>query len=766
MSCSIILCKSKVYIHPSSVVAENIPGFLIVTVESNQPHQEAQIHWIQETALNTKQANWLLSADEKFGTPSPNVSSNQLISSGIPMDESILLDTKSSYLAFSLKLSSLYSIEFRPPSPSGWWFGSIILHPRNNDLQTLPVLFFHDDVCHSTKLKQKELNKNFDPFTGGDIYWGGIDLRIVVCQLIDLQKTLVDPNIWLINATLDDLRNFSTKNLQDYIKNTPGDNVAAGNNASNGFWDKWESTKWSIMSGIASATTKTETFMTDLIKKHPIVKLVEKNNDNPYVQNLLKNPKVQEIQNDFDSARIYLAKWSLGVKEEADKYKLNHQLNESYRKMLTNDLGFNIDTDSNFTDEELNRAMERSFPLTKLKWDSFFDSQGRLSVTVNEIKDYVFHGGIESMELRKEVWMFLLDVYPWDSSRDERDQIDETLKEVYDHHKFQWRTQKFENKDDKEYWDDQVFRIEKDVKRNDRNMDIYKYNTSDGLSKEQKPNKPRTGLDVSNIDETIDQNENGTNNDVLDDEDDDESNNGHWTILNPHLISLAEILKTYNIFNPNLGYVQGMTDLLSAIYYILRDEAKAFWCFTHFMDRMERNFLRDQSGIRDQMLTMTELCQLMLPQLSEHLNKCDSSNLFFCFRMLLVWFKREFKVEDVCSIWEILFTDYYSSQFQLFFMLGILQKNGEPIIQNLNQFDQVLKYFNDLHNTMDWRDLMIRSELLYIRFEKLMALMERRVELNDRDRAQLPIDSENLQLLLSKKIVIKKEETRTRDSIR
>ena len=103
------------------------------------------------------------------------------------------------------------------------------------------------------------------------------------------------------------------------------------------------------------------------------MKLVEKNKDNTYVRSLLNNPKVQEIQNDFDSARVYLAKWSLGVKEEANKYKLNNQLDESYRQILVHDMGFDITEDTTFTEEEINRAMERNFPLTRQKWESLFE---------------------------------------------------------------------------------------------------------------------------------------------------------------------------------------------------------------------------------------------------------------------------------------------------------------------------------------------------------------------------------------------------------
>ena len=46
------------------------------------------------------------------------------------------------------------------------------------------------------------------------------------------------------------------------------------------------------------------------------------------------------------------------------------------------------------------------------------------------------------------------------------------------------------------------------------------------------------------------------------------------------------MLLTYNEYNRDLGYVQGMSDLLAPIYAVEQDDAVAFWGFVGFMDRM------------------------------------------------------------------------------------------------------------------------------------------------------------------------------------
>ena len=170
------------------------------------------------------------------------------------------------------------------------------------------------------------------------------------------------------------------------------------------------------------------------------------------------------------------------------------------------------------------------------------------------------------------------------------------------------------------------------------------------------------------------------------------------------------MLLTYNEYNRSLGYVQGMSDLLAPIYAVMQDDAVAFWGFVGFMDRMvfisftcsffcnsltprqERNFLRDQSGMRQQLLTLDQLVQLMDPKLYLHLQSAESTNFFFFFRMLLVWFKREFEWIDVLRLWESLWTDHLSSNFHLFVALAILEKHRDVIMNHLKHFDEILKY--------------------------------------------------------------------------
>lgn len=61
---------------------------------------------------------------------------------------------------------------------------------------------------------------------------------------------------------------------------------------------------------------------------------------------------------------------------------------------------------------------------------------------------------------------------------------------------------------------------------------------------------------------------------------------------NPNVTLLHDILMTFVMYNFDLGYVQGMSDLLAPILYVTQDEATAFWCFVGYMDMVVSEWWR------------------------------------------------------------------------------------------------------------------------------------------------------------------------------
>ena len=78
-------------------------------------------------------------------------------------------------------------------------------------------------------------------------------------------------------------------------------------------------------------------------------------------------------------------------------------------------------------------------PVTMKEWKGYFDSKGRLQVTENEVKERVFHGGLDMEDgVRKEAWPYLLGLYEWNSSTEERKAMMNSLRDQYIRLKGQW----------------------------------------------------------------------------------------------------------------------------------------------------------------------------------------------------------------------------------------------------------------------------------------------------------------------------------------
>lgn len=301
--------------------------------------------------------------------------------------------------------------------------------------------------------------------------------------------------------------------------------------------------------------------------------------------------------------------------------------------------------------------VKRDNPLTMKQWQEFMTEDGRIS-DPERIKEIIFRGGIDP-SLRAEVWKFLLNYDLWENTTVERDERRKSLDAEYYRMKLQWTTLSKNQEKNHSGYRDRKCQIEKDVKRTDRNLEFY----------------------------------NGDD--------------------NPNIDRLEAILLTYVMYNFDVGYVQGMSDLLSPILYLVDDEAASFWCFVGFMEKVFRNFDEDQAGMKNQLSKLRTLMEFSNPKLFKYLKTHDSDNMYFCFRWLLVWFKREFTHDDILELWEVLWTSMPCANFHLLVGIAILDNEMTTVIENDYGFTEILKHVNDLSEKMNLKHILEVAESIY-----------------------------------------------------
>ncbi|CAI9100838.1 OLC1v1038021C2 [Oldenlandia corymbosa var. corymbosa] len=292
------------------------------------------------------------------------------------------------------------------------------------------------------------------------------------------------------------------------------------------------------------------------------------------------------------------------------------------------------------------------------EWSNFLDSEGRV-MDANALKKRIFYGGVEH-NLRRELWPFLLEYHPYDSTFAEREYLVAIKKLEYETLKKQWQSISHAQARRFTKFRERKGLIDKDVVRTDRSLSFY-----DG---------------------------------------DD----------NPNVHLLRDILLTYSFYNFDLGYCQGMSDLLSPILFVMKDESESFWCFVSLMERLGPNFSRDQSGMHSQLFALSKLVEILDSPLHNYFQQNECINYFFCFRWILIQFKREFDFDRTMLLWEVLWTRYLSEHLHLYFCVAILKRYRNKIIGEQMDFDTLLKFINELSGQIDLNPTLRDAEALCI----------------------------------------------------
>ncbi|XP_032251106.1 small G protein signaling modulator 1 isoform X2 [Phoca vitulina] len=197
----------------------------------------------------------------------------------------------------------------------------------------------------------------------------------------------------------------------------------------------------------------------------------------------------------------------------------------------------------------------------------------------------------------------------------------------------------------------------------------------------------------------------------------------YWYFTPANLEKLRNIMCSYIWQHIEIGYVQGMCDLLAPLLVILDDEALAFSCFTELMKRMSQNF--PHGGAMDtHFANMRSLIQILDSELFELMHQNgDYTHFYFCYRWFLLDFKRELVYDDVFSVWETIWAAKHvsSAHYVLFIALALVEVYRDIILENNMDFTDIIKFFNEMaerHNTK--HVLKLARDLVY----KVQTLIE------------------------------------------
>uniref|UniRef100_A0A671LH95 Small G protein signaling modulator 2 n=1 Tax=Sinocyclocheilus anshuiensis TaxID=1608454 RepID=A0A671LH95_9TELE len=197
----------------------------------------------------------------------------------------------------------------------------------------------------------------------------------------------------------------------------------------------------------------------------------------------------------------------------------------------------------------------------------------------------------------------------------------------------------------------------------------------------------------------------------------------YYYFTTSNLEKLRNIMCSYVWEHLEIGYVQGMCDLLAPLMVILDDEGLAYSCFTQLMKRMSQNF--PTGGAMDtHFANMRSLIQILDSELFELMHQNgDYTHFYFCYRWFLLDFKRELLYEDVFAVWEVIWVAprISSKHFVLFIALALVEVYRDIILDNNMDFTDIIKFFNEMAERHDVQHILrIARELVH----KVQTLIE------------------------------------------
>ncbi|XP_070554299.1 TBC1 domain family member 15-like isoform X4 [Ptychodera flava] len=309
----------------------------------------------------------------------------------------------------------------------------------------------------------------------------------------------------------------------------------------------------------------------------------------------------------------------------------------------------------------------REKPLNRENFNKLFDADGRL-VDEQSFREAVFKGGV-SPDVRPDAWKFLFGLYPFSSTASEREILALEYHCRYQALKSRWKSvlAKIKPADENENLLHPSYLPDPSKQRDDDKVEddfvvIDKITVSgdEKLSEEVKQQKQFTDIqaqvyagrqpyEMSVIRTAI----------KVIDKDVPRTDRDHKYFIgdeNPNLGVLRDILITFATFHPDVGYAQGMNDVLSRFLVVLDSEVEAYWCFVKFMDDVYSDFI--ESGMLRKLTLLQDLLRQLDRRLYNHLEECCVSDLLFAHRWLMLSFKREFPFDDALLVFEVISSNY------------------------------------------------------------------------------------------------------------
>ncbi|ELP89747.1 hypothetical protein EIN_424290 [Entamoeba invadens IP1] len=290
---------------------------------------------------------------------------------------------------------------------------------------------------------------------------------------------------------------------------------------------------------------------------------------------------------------------------------------------------------------------------------SYANKDGSYSKESEEdIRKSVYVSGIKD-ESRVFIWKLVLNYYTFSMTERERDEVDQKRNLMYYRIRSQWQNfteEQLKNWDEMKRTLDQ---IDKDVARTDNTHPKF--------------------LKAENVEK------------------------------------LRNVLRTYALYNNRVLYGQGLNDLCSLIMEVTLEESEIFWLLKLVMDIMEKFYVH-QSPKKSNFDEVGKIIGFINPALFDYFKRCGV-DYSFCFRWIVLLFKRDFETKLCLQVWDRIFA-YPERNLYYFVASSIILEHADQIVSQQRAFDGMVDFLQKLHKKIP-AEVVFHSDIIYQQFNKL-----------------------------------------------
>merc|ERR1711953_702283 len=180
---------------------------------------------------------------------------------------------------------------------------------------------------------------------------------------------------------------------------------------------------------------------------------------------------------------------------------------------------------------------------------------------------------------------------------------------------------------------------------------------------------------------------------------------------------LNVLLTTYAVFDQDLGYVQGMSDIAVVILDIYPDDIDAFWVFAKFMYRIRGNFEKSQEAIKRQFEALRRVLAFTDGEMVRFLDRRESGHMYFCFPWFLILFRRLATHDTLPTIWDA-WLCAPCANFHLLIAAAILDLKRDEIMNEEFSYCEILQVVNKLSGNVDTDEFLARAQSLLVQISR------------------------------------------------